>query len=75
MNITRLIGKDKLEDVTLDSKHNRNEIVNLDGLFVEVGSIPNLYFLKDINIETDEKGYIKVNKDQSINIQKKANKY
>jgi len=67
-NIVELIGDDKLRGVKLDNLFNKKSIIDLDGLFVEIGSTPNIEFIKGIDIETDEKGYVKVGKDQSTNI-------
>ena len=42
--------------------------LKLDGVFVEIGSAPNLDFLKSLKLKTDEKGYIIVNENQETNI-------
>ena len=64
VKIVELLGQDRLEAVKL----NNGEIVKLDGLFVEIGSEPNLSIVKNLPLETDEKGYIKVNHTQATNI-------
>ncbi|MDR3559430.1 MAG: FAD-dependent oxidoreductase [Candidatus Pacebacteria bacterium] len=42
--------------------------LELDGIFVEIGSIPNTDLAKKLGVETDEGGYIKINPDSSTNI-------
>lgn len=67
-NIIGLLGEEKLDGVELDNTYQGSNTINLDGLFVEIGSTPNIDFIKDLDIETDGHGYIKINPDQSTNI-------
>ncbi len=62
-DVTKLIGKDKLEAVKLDN----GKKLKLDGLFVEIGSIPNSKLGNKLGIELEE-GYIKVDKKQKTRI-------
>jgi len=64
VNITKLLGKDKLTGVQLDN----GQIVELDGLFIEIGSQPDLTIVRDLPLETDNRGYIKVDATQATNI-------
>lgn len=57
-------GGDFLERVKLDN----GEDLELDGLFIEIGSIPNTELAKDLNVSLDEDGYIEVNDDMSTNV-------
>ncbi|MFB6215815.1 MAG: NAD(P)/FAD-dependent oxidoreductase [Candidatus Aenigmatarchaeota archaeon] len=61
----KLEGDEVLERVVLDN----GEEMDLDGLFIEIGSVPNKVLMKigDEKIEREE-GYIKVDEDQSTNI-------
>lgn len=45
------------------------EELKLDGLFIEIGTIPLTNLAKKLNIELDENNYIKVNQNQETNIQ------
>jgi len=61
--IVKLIGERKLEGIKLsDGKE-----LALDGLFVEIGSIPNTELAEKIGIELDCEN-IKVNKEQKTNV-------
>jgi thioredoxin reductase (NADPH) len=64
-----LDGKEKLERVKLSKPFNDSEYLEVDGLFVEIGSEPNVDLPTKLGVQLDEKGYIKVQKDQSTNIE------
>jgi thioredoxin reductase (NADPH) len=61
--IEEIIGKNSVEKVLLKN----GKEIELDGVFVEIGSIPDNTFEKQLEIET-EKGYIITNKKQETNI-------
>ncbi len=62
--VKELIGEKKLEKVKL----NNTKEIELDGLFIEIGAIPNTELLEKLNIEMDNKTQIKVDKEQRTNI-------
>ena len=62
--IKEIFGSSKVEKVELNS----GKELRLDGVFVEIGSAPNLDFLKSLKLKTDEKGYIIVNENQETNL-------
>lgn len=64
-NVIEVNGKDWLEEVILDN----DDKLQVSGLIIEAGSTPNIVLLKDLGIETDEFGYIKVNEAQKTNIE------
>lgn len=67
-NVREILGEEKLKKVKLDKAYqNSNELI-LDGLFIEAGSDPDASYAKDLKIETDKDGYIKIAKDCSTNI-------
>ena len=58
-NVTQINGVDKVESIDVkNSKTNQTETIKTDGLFVEIGRVPDTNFLKG-KIELDEYGYIK----------------
>jgi len=63
-NVTEINGEEWLEEVILDN----GKKLKVSGLIIEAGSIPNNVLLKDLNIKTDEYGYIKVDEAQKTNI-------
>ncbi len=60
VNVERLIGEDRLEAVKLDN----SERIDMDGLFIEIGSIPNSGLAEDHDIEMTEGGYIKTDEER-----------
>ena len=62
--VVELIGEEKLEKVKL----NTNKEIGLNGLFIEIGSVPNNEFTNKLNINCDEKGLIKVDHNYKTNI-------
>lgn len=63
-NAVELKGEDKLASVILDN----GKELEIEGLFIETGTMPDSTLIKNLGITTNEQGYIEVNKDQSTNI-------
>lgn len=63
-----LEGENKLEKIKLSRAYNNSEYLDVDGVFVEIGSEPNVDLASKLGLDLDEKRYIKVSKDQSTNI-------
>jgi thioredoxin reductase (NADPH) len=63
-NVTKLIGKDKLEKVEI----NNEKLIDIDGLFVEIGSVPNIELAKKLGLKM-EGDYIIVDKKQKTNVE------
>ncbi len=61
--IIEIYGTDSVKGVKLDTKKD----LKVDGVFVEIGSIPDEKLSKQLELKT-EKGYIKINKKQETNI-------
>lgn len=59
-NIKKLVGKEKLEKIELDN----GKILNISGLFIAIGQIPNCNF----DIIEKENGFIKSNEECTTNI-------
>ena len=67
-NIIEIKGEKKVEKIVLDKAYNDKTYLELDGVFVEIGSEPGVELAQKIGVETDEQNYIKVNADMSTNI-------
>jgi len=61
--VKELMGEDKLTGVKLNDRE-----LELAGLFIEVGSIPDSEWLADLQVELNERGYIKVDDLKQTNI-------
>ncbi len=67
-NVAEFKGEDRLQSLTLDNVYKGNKKLDVDGVFVEIGSVPYTAFTKELGIDQTESGYIKVNADQSTNV-------
>ncbi len=68
-NVVSLVGKEKLEALELDTEFNGSKEVAVDGMFVEIGLVPQTDLAKTLGVETDSLGYIIVKPDMSTNIE------
>jgi thioredoxin reductase (NADPH) len=66
-NVAELKGANKLESVVLDTDGKKSEL-KMDGLFVEIGTVPSTVIFKELGLEVTQEGYIKVKEDMSTNI-------
>lgn len=67
-NLKEIKGEGKVASIVLDQPFEGKNEVAVDGVFIEVGSAPNVALIKDLAIELDERGFIQVNSDQSTNV-------
>ncbi|OIP97951.1 hypothetical protein AUK40_02190 [Candidatus Wirthbacteria bacterium CG2_30_54_11] len=59
-NVTSLFGEEQLESVTLDKPYQGAVSLDLDGLFIEIGSEPDHHILTGLGVELDEENYIRI---------------
>ncbi|MGM0404808.1 MAG: NAD(P)/FAD-dependent oxidoreductase [Thermoplasmatota archaeon] len=64
VNVDDLIGKEKLSGVKLDN----GETLEIDGLFIEIGSIPSNELGKQIGVKIVDDGYIKTDENRRTNV-------
>jgi len=67
--VTSLEGENRLERVKLSKEYNGSSYIDIDGLFVEIGCEPNNLVAQRLGLETDKKGYIKVDNEQRTNVE------
>lgn len=63
-----LEGQEKLEKIKLSRPRNGSEYLDTDGVFVEIGSVPNVDLANKLGLELDEKKYIKVEENQATSL-------
>ncbi len=63
--IKEIMGEVKVEEIKLSS----GKKIKVDGVFVEIGSVPKLDLLNSLKIRTENRGYILVNENQETNVQ------
>ncbi len=62
--VQAFIGENKLERVRLSSPLQGQKEIDVDGVFVEIGSDPNNALAKKLGLKLDSRGYIEVNQEQ-----------
>ena len=63
-NVVEVTGKEFVEGVKLEDGRE----IPVDGVFVEIGSIPECCCANDLGIEINQKGYIQVDSSQKTNV-------
>lgn len=63
-----LEGEPRLQRIKLSQPYNDNQYVDVDGVFIEIGSEPNAVLCTQLNVDVDEKKYIRVDQTQATNI-------
>lgn len=66
-NITEIKGEEKVVGLVYDCKKGK-ETLNVEGVFVEIGSVPGVVIAKDLGVKLDDKSYIVVDETQETNI-------
>jgi len=70
LNLIEVKGEQKVEKVILDNEWEGSIEHTFDGIFIEIGSRPdNSFFDNLVGLALDKAGFIKVNSDQSTNIE------
>jgi thioredoxin reductase (NADPH) len=64
-NVIGLKGNEKLQAAKLDNPYQGNKELEIEGLFIEIGSEPENNLTKELELETDDYGYIQVSLDQA----------
>jgi len=67
-NLVAVNGNKMMSSVTLDKEFNHSKELALDGLFIEIGSVPSTVLTKKLGIELDKEGYIIVDSSQKTNV-------
>ncbi len=67
-NVLSFEGKENLEFITLDRDYNGNRKLDVDGVFISIGGIPNSKLAKKIGVMVSENGEIPVNENMETNI-------
>ena len=62
-NVIEFKGEENLQAVVLDKPYQNKKELKLDGIFIEIGSMPDFDYAQNLKLKTDEGGYIKIKKD------------
>ncbi len=66
--VKELVGKDKLEKLVLSTPYNGSNELAVDGVFVEIGAMPNTTLAKSLGVNLDDKGYVMVDSTMRTNV-------
>jgi thioredoxin reductase (NADPH) len=66
--VKEILGDKKLEKLKLSREFNGSDELVVDGVFVEIGAIPNVELAKSLGVELDDHGYIKADNMMKTNI-------
>jgi len=64
----KIEGDKKVEKLVVDNEGKAKEL-KVDGVFIEIGSIPIEKLTRKLGINTDEKGFIEVDKEMKTNVE------
>ena len=67
--IDEILGEDKVEGLIYEKTNQEKKELQLQGVFIEIGSVPGVVLAKELGVQTDEQGYIIVAQDQSTAIE------
>lgn len=67
-NITKIKGNNMVKKVELDKEYQGNKELKVGGVFISIGGTPTTELVRDIGVETNESGEIKVNENMETNI-------
>lgn len=67
--VTEILGDEKLRSIRIKNTISGEEgVLNIDGLFIEIGLKPPTHFFKKIGLEIDETGHVVTKPDMSTNL-------
>ncbi|MCC7552800.1 FAD-dependent oxidoreductase [Candidatus Micrarchaeota archaeon] len=68
-SVLEILGKDKVEKIKIKNRKN-DEIkeIEIDGIFINIGTVPSSQLAEGLGIELDKNNFIKVDEDQMTNI-------
>lgn len=67
-NVIGMKGQKNLEEIQLDRAYQGKKELKVDGLFLEIGTVPSAALSQPLAVETDENGFIKVDQSGETNI-------
>lgn len=67
-NVLEIFGEKKAKGVVLDRQYNGSDKLALDAAFIAVGHVALSALAKEVGVETDAKGQVKVNRNSETNV-------
>ncbi len=66
--LVEVLGDQKVKAIKLDQPFEGSDTINVDGVFIEVGSIPSVDLAKELGCELDARGFLEVNEAMETSI-------
>lgn len=66
--VKEIKGKGKVEEIVLTEPYKGSQILQVEGVFIEIGQVPSSILASSLGVELDEQSYIKVNPAMATNI-------
>lgn len=67
-NILEILGKEKVEGLKIKTLAIKEQDINVNGIFIEVGSDPETKLAREMGVEIDEEGYIKTKENGATSV-------
>jgi len=67
-NVVEILGDEKVTGVKLDKKFKDSDTIKVDGVFIEIGSIPSTSLAQELGCDVDERKHLKVGQDMSTTV-------
>ncbi|NTV41504.1 MAG: FAD-dependent oxidoreductase [Candidatus Moranbacteria bacterium] len=67
--IEEVTGEEKVNGLIYEKSGGKKKELEIQGVFIEIGSVPGVVVVKELGVQTDEQGYIIVSQDQSTNVE------
>ncbi len=68
INIKEIKGEDKVNSIVLTKEHKGKKEINVDGVFVDIGQIPNSKLAKEMGVKLNKKSEIIIDKESKTNM-------
>lgn len=66
--VVKLVGEERLSMIELENNFEGTKQIKIDGLFIEIGSEPDLSLINQLGLATDKGNYIEVQGDQRTSL-------
>jgi len=67
-NITEILGDTVVKKLKLDTPYKGLSLLEVDGVFIEIGGVPGTALIQPLGVELDDTGHLKVNNKLETNI-------
>lgn len=67
-SLTQIKGNNAVNAIVLKTPYLDKPELKVDGVFIEIGAVPNSYLIKKLAVDADPRGYIKVDNKQATNV-------